>query len=140
MAGLRAKVIPAALRPSIAALRPSITAIPFWPILLLPILLLLLLPATVAGALPNPQISAVLEPYLRITDDPLVHDRNRLRPDPGRTELVLEGHVNPYFNGFVTAVLRQDSAALEEGYFTMVGGLPAGLMIKGGRYGFRSAH
>jgi hypothetical protein len=82
----------------------------------------------------NPDISVVGQPFLRMTDDPAGLDPKRVRLDPGETELVLDAYLNPYARGSFILSLGSGGMDLEEGYFTLLRGLPGGLNLKGGKY------
>ncbi len=96
-------------------------------------LLLFLAPAARAGAV-NPDISVIGQPFLRWTDDPADVSRNRMTLAPGEVEFVFDAALNPYARGMVIGALGDEGLELEEGYFTLVRGLPAGLQLKGGKY------
>lgn len=86
-----------------------------------------------AGAL-NPQLSVIGQPLLRLTDDPADSDHDRVRLDPGETEILVEDYLNPYARGLFTFALAEEGLELEEGYFVTMRGLPLGLALKGGKY------
>ncbi len=96
-------------------------------------LLLFLAPAARAGAV-NPDISVIGQPFLRWTDDPADVSRKRMTLAPGEVEFVFDAALNPYARGMVIGALGDEGLELEEGYFTLVRGLPAGLQLKGGKY------
>lgn len=82
----------------------------------------------------NPDISVIGQPVLRWTDaigDPAA---KRLVLDPGETELVLDAPLNPYARGNVTLSFADGAVDVEEAYFQMLRGLPAGLAVRGGKY------
>jgi hypothetical protein len=97
-------------------------------------LALLLAGAPAPAGVVNPDLSVIGQPFLRLTTDPADPDRDRPRMDPGETELVFDAYLNPYAKGFFTLSLADEGMALEEGYFTVVRGLPGGLSLKGGKY------
>jgi len=97
-------------------------------------LALLLAGAPAPAGVTNPDLSVIGQPFLRLTTDPADPDRDRARLDPGETEFVLDAALNPYARGYFTLSLSDGGMALEEGYFTILRGLPAGLGLKGGRY------
>jgi len=83
----------------------------------------------------NPDISVIGQPFFRFTDDPNDPDPNRLRLDVGETEFMFDAALNPYAHGTFVASLGSDgSMSLEEGYFTLLRGLPLDLQLKGGKY------
>lgn len=94
----------------------------------------LVAPRGAAAGVVNPDISVIGQPYVSLTNDPESQDRDRLRIDPGETELVFDAYLNPYARGFFTLALHDGGLELEEGYFTLDRGLPAGLAFKGGKY------
>lgn len=82
----------------------------------------------------NPDISVIGQPILRWTDalgDPAA---KRLVLDPGETEVMLDSYLNPYARGTVVLSFADGAVDVEEAYFQMLRGLPAGLAIKGGKY------
>lgn len=99
-------------------------------------LLLLVLPATAAFAgVVNPDISLIGQPIVRWTDDPSdTRAYRQLGFDVGETEIVFDSALNPYARGYATLSLASGKADVEEAYFTILRGLPAGLEIKGGKY------
>jgi hypothetical protein len=82
----------------------------------------------------NPDISVVGQPSLRLTDDKEDQNSKRVRLDAGETEFVFDSYLNPYARGNLILALGTDGIALEEGYFTILRGLPGGLNLKGGKY------
>jgi hypothetical protein len=48
--------------------------------------------------------------------------------------MVFDAYLNPYATGIFILALGEEGLELEEGYFTLLRGLPGGLAIKGGRY------
>jgi hypothetical protein len=98
------------------------------------VLALLLTGAPALAGVANPDLSVIGQPYLRVTTDPDDPDRDRPRLDPGETELVFDAYLNPYARGYFTLALAEEGMELEEGYFTLLRGLPAGLNLKGGKY------
>jgi hypothetical protein len=103
---------------SLAAL---VAALPLWT-----------LPA--AAGVVNPNLSVIGQPFLRLTDDPADPDHDRVRMDVGETEIVFDDYLNPFTRGNFTLSLGADGIELEEGYFVITRGLPAGLNLKGGKY------
>lgn len=98
------------------------------------VLLLSFVPSLVRAATTNPDISVIGQPRITWTDD--AGDPARLRPvfDIGETELVFDAALNPYARGSFRLTFADGEAGLEEGYFTLLRGLPAGLNLKGGKY------
>jgi hypothetical protein len=82
----------------------------------------------------NPDISVVGQPFLFLTDDPASSNRYRPQLDIGETEFVFDAYLNPYARGAFVASLSADGIELEEGYFSLLRGLPLGLALKGGKY------
>lgn len=82
----------------------------------------------------NPDISVVGQPSLRVTDDGAEPDRNRVRLDPGEVELVFDSYLNPFARGSIILALGEGGMELEEGFFTILRGLPGGANLKGGKY------
>lgn len=82
----------------------------------------------------NPDISVVGQPFLRVTDDKQDQNSKRVRLDAGETEFVFDSYLNPYARGIFILSLGTGGINLEEGYFTILRGLPGGLNVKGGKY------
>lgn len=82
----------------------------------------------------NPDISVIGQPRMRWTDDFSDPARKRLQFDVGETEFVFDAALNPYARGAFVAALAEAGLELEEGYFQITRGLPAGLALKGGKY------
>lgn len=101
---------------------------------------MLVLLAPLSGASPaaagitNPDISVVGQPFVRGTDAAGDASGGHITLDPGETELVFDSYLNPYAKGFFTLALGEEGLELEEGFFSIVRGLPAGLGLKGGKY------
>jgi hypothetical protein len=87
-------------------------------------------PAVRAGT-SNPDISVIGQPLIRLT-------RARQQHHPvfgvGETEFVFDAALNPYARGFFTVSLAEGEVGLEEGYFSLLRGLPGGITVKGGKY------
>ena len=82
----------------------------------------------------NPDISLIGQPVLRWTDafgDP---GRKRFVLSPGETEVVIDAPLNPYARGAAVFSFADGGVDVEEAYFQMLRGLPAGLALKGGKY------
>ena len=82
----------------------------------------------------NPDISVLGQPFMRWTNDPLDPSTKRLTLEAGEVEAVFDAYLNPYAKGFFVLALDDGEIELEEGYFTLVRGLPGGLALKGGKY------
>lgn len=82
----------------------------------------------------NPNISVIGQPFMRWLDDPAdpAHDHATL--NLGEVEGVFDAYLNPYASGTFVLTFGEDSAGVEEGYFQLLRGLPAGLALKGGKY------
>jgi hypothetical protein len=95
----------------------------------------LLVVASVACAgVINPNISVVGQPFTQWTDEAGNPAARRINLDPGETEFVFDDYLNPYARGMFVVALSEEGAEVEEGYFTLLRGLPAGLTLKGGKY------
>lgn len=90
-------------------------------------------PPAVAGPI-NPDISLIGQPRLTWTDETDHPNRERAAFDIGETEIVFDAYLNPYARGMATLALGEEGLELEEGTFTVLRGLPAGLQLKGGKY------
>lgn len=95
---------------------------------------LLLITGRLHAGVVNPDISVVGQPSLGLTDDVENPDAKRFRLDIGETELVFDSYLNPYARGIFILALAEEGLELEEGYFTILRGLPGGLNLKGGKY------
>jgi hypothetical protein len=82
----------------------------------------------------NPDISVIGQPAIAWTDDAGSLARRRPVLSVGETELVFDAALNPYARGFFTATFADGEAGIEEGYFSLLRGLPAGVTLKGGKY------
>jgi hypothetical protein len=82
----------------------------------------------------NPNISIIGQPFARWTDDASSPSRRRATFDAGETEIFFDDYLNPYARGTFALAIGEEGLELEEGYFTLDRGLPAGLGLKGGRY------
>ena len=96
--------------------------------------LAVIIPARSDAGVVNPDISVIGQPFLIWTNDPNSSDRKRPRIDIGETELIFDAALNPYAHGTFVMSFGEDGFALEEGYFSLTRGLPAGLALKGGQY------
>lgn len=97
------------------------------------ILMLALAPSAHAGVT-NPNISILGQPFMRWTNDLDDPSRKRATLDVGETEMVFDDYLNPYARGFFTLSIGDEGIEVEEGFFTLLRGLPAGLELKGGKY------
>jgi len=82
----------------------------------------------------NPDISVIGQPTLTWND--LAGDPSRKRPvfNVGETEFVFDAALNPYARGWFTLSLADGEVEVEEGYFSLLRGLPGGIQLKGGKY------
>ncbi len=99
------------------------------------VLVLAIAPVRTAHAgVVNPDISVIGQPLFSWND--AAGDPTRKRPvfDVGETEFVFDSALNPYARGFFTVSLAKGQIDLEEGYFTLLRGLPGGIVLKGGKY------
>ena len=90
--------------------------------------------ATRAHAVVNPDISVVGQPFARWTDDPFSPSPERVGLEAGEVEAVFDAYLNPDAKGLFILALGDEGLELEEGYFSLLRGLPAGLQLKGGKY------
>jgi hypothetical protein len=99
------------------------------------LLTLALMPAGHAQAgVTNPDISVIGQPFIRWNDN--ASDPTAKRPvfDVGETELVFDAALNPYAKGFFDVTLQGGQIDIEEGYFSLLRGLPGDIQLKGGKY------
>src|SRR5690349_7473940 len=82
----------------------------------------------------NPDISVIGQPLMRWTDDAGDAARKRLQFDVGETEFVFDAALNPYARGAFITSLADQGLELEEDWFEITRGLPAGLGLKGGKF------
>jgi hypothetical protein len=104
-------------------------------VLICALLVLALAPARRAHAgVTNPDISVIGQPFIGWSDN--ANDPTAKRPvfDVGETELVFDAALNPYARGFFDVTLQDGQIDLEEGYFSLLRGLPGDIQIKGGKY------
>ena len=94
----------------------------------------LLWPLELHAGVVNPDISVIGQPVVTYSDDASRPDHDRLQMDVGETELVFDAALNPYARGTFIASLASEGIELEEGFFVLNRGLPAGLALKGGKY------
>jgi len=103
-------------------------------ILVCALLVLALAPAHRAHAgVTNPDISVIGQPFMSWTD--AAGDPTAKRPvfDVGETELVFDAALNPYARGFFDVTLADGEIDLEEGYFSLLRGLPGDIQLKDGK-------
>jgi hypothetical protein len=82
----------------------------------------------------NPDISVIGQPLIRWTDEPGNPEQHHPVFSVGETEFVFDAALNPYARGFFTVSLAEGEVGLEEGYFSLLRGLPGGITLKGGKY------
>lgn len=82
----------------------------------------------------NPNISVIGQPVAVFSDDKSSPDAKRVRLDVGEAEFQFDAYLNPYATGAFVVSLGEEGVDLEEGYFSLLRGLPAGLAVKGGKY------
>ena len=91
--------------------------------------------ATIARAgTTNPDISVIDQPLIRWTDEAGNPEQHHPVFSVGETEFVFDAALNPYARGFFTVSLADGQVELEEGYFSLLRGLPGGITLKGGKY------
>lgn len=104
-------------------------------LLLAPFVLgLTVMPRRARAGVVNPDISVIGQPFMRWTDDPSDTSPKRVTFGAGEVEMVFDAYLNPYAKGMFITALSENGLELEEGFFTLVRGLPAGLQLKGGKY------
>jgi hypothetical protein len=92
-------------------------------------------PAPAAAGPTNPDISVIGQPFGRWTNAAGDPASKRVDLGAGEVEAVFDAYLNPYARGTVVGALTEEGGLeLEEGYFQLVRGLPAGLALKGGKY------
>lgn len=89
--------------------------------------------AAFAGVI-NPDISVVGQPFMRWTNDASDPSAQRATMDPGEVEMMFDAYLNPYATGRFIMSLSDEGLELEEGFFTLLRGLPGDAQIKGGKY------
>ena len=82
----------------------------------------------------NPDISVVGQPFIRWTDDEFDPTHKRPTLNLGEVEGVFDAYLNPYAHGTFVLSIGDEGIEVEEGYFQLQRGLPAGLAVKGGKY------
>ena len=104
-------------------------------VLVCALLVLALAPARSARAgVTNPDISVIGQPFIGWTDSTGASASKRPVFDVGETEFVFDAALNPYARGYFTVSLVESSISLEEGYFSLLRGLPGDIQVKGGKY------
>ena len=99
------------------------------------LLVLALTPARGAHAgVTNPDISVIGQPFVSWNDSTGAATSKRPVFDVGETELVFDAALNPYARGFFDVTLEDGEIDLEEGYFSLLRGLPGDIQVKGGKY------
>jgi hypothetical protein len=94
----------------------------------------LVLPAGAARAgVTNPNISVIGTLHAEMSDDRADPDYNRPRLTFDEAEAQFDDYLNPYARGTVVLSAGEEFE-LEEAYFEIVRGLPAGLGLKAGKY------
>jgi hypothetical protein len=91
-------------------------------------------PATAGAGVVNPDLSVLGQPFMRWTSDASDPSPRRATLNVGEVEMVYDSYLNPYAKGYFVTSLGSDGFVLEEGYFTLLRGLPGGLELKGGKY------
>ncbi len=97
-------------------------------------LLLTQVHAVARAGVVNPDISVIGQPFMRWTNDPQDPASKRVTFDEGEVEGVFDAALNPYAKGTFILSIANGAIDVEEGYFTLLRGLPGGLAIKGGKY------
>jgi hypothetical protein len=90
--------------------------------------------ASARAATTNPDISVIGQPFVRWTDEPGNPAQHHPVMSAGETEFVFDAALNPYARGFFAVALAEGEVGLEEGYFSLLRGLPGGITLKGGKY------
>jgi hypothetical protein len=98
------------------------------------VLALAMIQPGLARAVVNPDISVIGQPLVTWTDQAGRPARKRPVFDAGETEFVFDAALNPYARGWFTAAFAEGEASIEEGFFSLLRGLPGGLALKGGKY------
>jgi hypothetical protein len=82
----------------------------------------------------NPNISVLGQPFIRWSNDAADPSRKRATLNVGEVEAVFDAYLNPYATGMFVLSVADGGIEVEEGYFTLLRGLPGGLVLKGGKY------
>ncbi|MEQ1834429.1 MAG: hypothetical protein ABL977_15390, partial [Candidatus Eisenbacteria bacterium] len=101
---------------------------------LLAVAALFLLASAAHAGVTNPDISVIGQPLIRWTDDPASTASKRPVFDVGETEFVFDAALNPYARGFFAVSMAEGEVGVEEGYFSLLRGLPGAVTLKGGKY------
>ncbi|MDB5047059.1 MAG: hypothetical protein JWO30_130 [Fibrobacteres bacterium] len=115
-----------------ALVSKTLAAFPALPALLAAALFLL--PNSPQAGVTNPDISALGQVIGGYTDDANSSAKDEPTLRSGEMEMVLDAYLNPYIKGWFTISGSEDGFALEEGYASVVKGLPWGLNMKAGKY------
>lgn len=91
-------------------------------------------PAPSRAGVTNPDISVIGQPSVRLTDAAGDPTRKRAVFALNEVEFMADAYLNPYAKGAFVLSFADGAVSVEEGYFTLLRGLPAGLAIKGGKY------
>lgn len=93
-----------------------------------------LAPAPARAGVTNPDLSVIGQPSIRLTDD--AGDPARKRPvfALNEVEFMADAYLNPYAKGAFVLAFGENDVEVEEGYFTLLHGLPGEIAIKGGKY------
>jgi hypothetical protein len=98
-------------------------------------LALLLLPVSVAWCgVTNPDLSVIGLMRTFITNDKTDLNRDRTQISFDETELVADAALNPFAHGTFVFAVADGSIDVEEGFLTIVRGLPDGFALKAGKY------
>lgn len=82
----------------------------------------------------NPDISAIGQVLSGYTDDAASPNPEQPTLQIGEAEIIFDAYLNPFLKGWFTIAGGEDGFALEEGYASLVKGLPWGLAMKAGKY------
>ncbi len=93
-----------------------------------------LVPLPVKAGVANPDISAIGQVLGGYTDDVASADAEEPTLKLGEAEFVFDAYLNPFIKGAFILSGGEDGFALEEGYASVVKGLPWGLALKAGKY------
>ncbi|MFN8179641.1 MAG: hypothetical protein U0167_17060 [bacterium] len=96
--------------------------------------LICIVPRPARAGVVNPNISVLGQPFLRWTNDPADPSAKRVTLNQGEVEAVFDAYLNPYATGMFVLSVADHGIDVEEGYFTLLRGLPGGLVLKGGKY------
>ena len=82
----------------------------------------------------NPDLSAIGQVIGGYSDEPGSRDSGQAALRSGEMEMVLDAYLNPFIKGWFTISGGENGFSLEEGYASVVKGLPWGLNMKAGKY------